>query len=226
MSTTTAIADGSNEEQNGTETVVTITAPNLQVAELNIIGNAPYVQERFSDKIRKQMLEKHAKGSQSKKGEKRKPRNFKEDYEGCFHRGPNDEYGIPASAFRAALISACRLCGFKMTLAKLSVFILPDFFDKRDGTPLVQLHGKPKRVDLPTRNATGVADIRIRPMWDEWSAKVKVRYDADQFSETDIANLFVRVGLQVGVGAGRPDSKKSAGMGWGTFDVVDGARAK
>ena len=35
----------------------------------------------------------------------------------------------------------------------------------------------------------------------------------------DVVNLMVRVGLQVGIGEGRPSSKKSNGIGWGLFDV-------
>ena len=45
--------------------------------------------------------------------------------------------------------------------------------------------------------------------------------DADQFSLTDITNLLSRVGAQVGIGEGRPDSKSSAGMGWGMFRLSD-----
>jgi ribosomal protein S17 len=41
----------------------------------------------------------------------------------------------------------------------------------------------------------------------------------DQFKVQDVANLLSRVGEQVGICEGRPDSKNSAGMGWGTFQV-------
>lgn len=58
-------------------------------------------------------------------------------------------------------------------------------------------------------------------MWEEWAADVRIRYDADQFSLTDVSNLISRVGSQVGVGEGRPDSKNSAGMGWGTFRLAN-----
>jgi hypothetical protein len=37
---------------------------------------------------------------------------------------------------------------------------------------------------------------------------------------TDMFNLISRVGEQVGIGAGRPDSKMSAGQGWGTFRLI------
>jgi hypothetical protein len=59
-------------------------------------------------------------------------------------------------------------------------------------------------------------------MWEPgWEATVRIRFDADLFTITDVANLLRRAGLQVGVGEGRPDSKKSAGMGWGIFDISE-----
>jgi hypothetical protein len=59
-------------------------------------------------------------------------------------------------------------------------------------------------------------------MWREWSATLRIQFDADQFQTSDVANLLARAGLQVGIGEGRPDSKKSAGMGFGQFEVVNG----
>jgi len=46
---------------------------------------------------------------------------------------------------------------------------------------------------------------------------VVVNFDADQFTVQDVTNLMQRVGMQVGIGEGRPDSRDSAGLGWGTF---------
>jgi hypothetical protein len=37
----------------------------------------------------------------------------------------------------------------------------------------------------------------------------------------DVTNLINRVGLQVGIGEGRPDSKDSAGIGLGLFEIVN-----
>ena len=72
---------------------------------------------------------------------------------------------------------------------------------------------------MPTRNATGVFDIRVRPMWREWYAQPVIQFDADQFKLQDVFNLLSRVGMQVGLGEGRPDSKMSSGLGYGTFTV-------
>jgi hypothetical protein len=119
------------------------------------------------------------------------------------------------------MISACRIVGFKMTQAKMAVFIEADDIDAGDGTPLVFINGKPESVMHHVRNATGVADLRVRAMWREWSALVRVRFDADLFTVTDVTNLLARAGVQVGIGEGRPDSKSSSGMGWGLFAIEE-----
>lgn len=210
-----------------TSNVVQIKAPNILSAKFRIIGTAPFVQAKFSQKAKNQIRETQEAGSQAKSKKKREPKNFDEVCDASVHYSKDGWPGIPAGAFRAAMISACRLVGFKMTLAKLSVFVEADGYDCDDGTPLVKLIAKKyKRVDLHVRNATGVVDLRSRPMWEEWAADVVVKYDADQFSLTDVSNLLSRVGAQVGIGEGRPDSKNSAGMGWGTFRIADEKEAR
>jgi len=196
---------------------IQIAAPRMRTVEFAVKGTAPYVQARFSAKAMQAMASKMAAGSVSRKGVKRDPRDFDDDYRQAMHLSTDGWHGIPAGAFRQAMISACRLVGFKMTLAKLSVFVEADGFDRVDGVPLIRIQGTPERIDMAVRNATGVADIRVRPMWRDWSTNLRVRYDEDQFSLDDITNLVMRVGMQVGIGEGRPDSRDSAGLGWGTF---------
>lgn len=201
--------------------VVQVTPPNLVEAAFEIEGDAPYVQNKFSQKAKNAIKEAQLAGSRNTKGGKKAPKDFDACYEGALHVDKDGHYGIPATAFRQALISACRLVGYKMTIAKLSVFVHADGFDREDGTPLVRItSGKPRKVEHMVRVANGNPDIRVRPMWDEgWKARVRIRYDGDQFSLTDVTNLMLRVGMQVGVGEGRNDSKSSAGMGWGSFTL-------
>ena len=209
------------EQAKKTECV--IAAPNLQRAEFTIIGTAPYVQHKFPQKAKQMMMDKQQQGAQAKKGKAREAKNFQDVYEGAQHKTADGKNGIPASAFRAALISACRLVGFKMTLAKLSVFVEADGFDVEDGSPMVFFtKGTPRRVEHHVRLETGVCDIACRAMWDAgWEANVRITFDAGQFSLADVANLLARAGMQVGIGAGRPDSSSSAGCGWGTFKVSE-----
>lgn len=208
-------------EKRETKREVVISAPNMATAIFKIIGTAPYVQARFSQKAMQQMADKMRAGGTSRKGKARAARDFDADYEGAKHTSTEGWIGIPAGAFRNAMISACRLVGFKMTLGKLSVFVEADGFDAVDGVPLIRINGEPEKQEMHVRNATGVVDIRVRPMWRDWSAEIRVRYDQDQFTHQDVANLLNRVGQQVGIGEGRPDSKSSAGLGWGLFAITN-----
>ena len=201
---------------------VTIRPPNFQTAAFRITGTAPYCQNNFSQKAHNQIRVKQEAGSAGKKGQKREPKDFQACYEGAKHKSSEGWCGIPATAFRKAMVSACRVVGFKMTLAKLAVFVEADGFGE-DGTPLVRiLKGEPKYHEAAVRNENGVCDLRARPMWAPgWEADVRVRFDADLFTVEDIANLLMRVGQQVGIGEGRPDSTNSCGMGWGMFRILE-----
>jgi hypothetical protein len=203
---------------------VSITPPNFKTAAIRIRGSAPLVIHAFSAKSQAMMEEQQQLGEQAKKGRKREPKDFTALYNRARHISRQGWDGIPAAAFRNALISACRVVGFKMTIAKLSLFVLADGFDRESGQPLVKItKGKPREHRSAARNASGVIDIRARPMWEEgWEAIVRVKWDGDQFQPSDVVNLFARVGGQVGICEGRPDSAMSAGCGWGTFEVVSG----
>lgn len=150
-----------------TETVV-ISPPNIKQVSFGIIGTAPYVQLKFSEKAKEQIRATQEAGARARKGTKKEPRNFENDYRQAMHTSFEGWCGIPASALRNALISACRIVGFQMTKAKLALFIVPDGVDGGDGTPLVKITGEPEMVIHHVRNE---------------------------------------------IGEGRPDGKKSAGMG-------------
>lgn len=209
------------EEVGKTEHVL-ITPPRFDYAKVLIRGTAPLVICAFAQKAMNQIIETQKAGSQSRKGKKRDPKDFDEVYEGAQHISREGWHGFSAAAIRNAAISACRLVGYKMTIAKMSLFVLQDGFDRVYGIPLIRItKGKPTRNTMPARPNAGGVDIRVRPMWIEgWEAVLNLRWDADQFSASDTLNLITRVGMQVGIGEGRPDSPNSAGMGWGTFEIV------
>lgn len=199
-----------------------ITPPNFGVVELEIEGIAPYVQLKFNEKAKNAMREKMEAGSQRKKGNKKEARDFDEDYKQALHKSADGWYGIPSTAIKDAMVTACSLpaVDFHMTKARMALFLEQDGVDTEDGTPLIRIKGEPEAVTHHVRNATGVADLRVRAMWREWSATVRIRFDQDTFSLQDVVNLLSRAGLQVGIGEGRPASKKSkCGMGWGIFQV-------
>lgn len=202
-------------------TAVAITAPDFRRISLNIRGTAPLVINRFSAKAMEIMRQTQEAGSTAKSKKTRDPKDFDALYEGAKHIAGEGWEGIHAAAFRNAAISACRACGFKMTHAKLAFMVEQDGFDRVDGAPLVRLtSGVAEPWVAPTRNATGVVDLRCRPLYREWGATLRIRYDAGMLTAEDVVNLISRVGLQVGIGEGRPDSKMSAGLGFGLFEIL------
>ncbi len=205
------------------EVHLTIAPPNILTASFRIKGTAPLVMNKFSQKAKQGMKRTQEAGSTGKKGKKREGKDFKAMYEGSKHISTQGWCGIPASAFRSAMVSACKLCGYAMTRAKLSIFIEADGFDADDHSPLVKItKGKPKYFESVVRIQGTTCDIHARALWEPgWEAVVRISYDADQFTLSDVANLLSRVGKQNGILEGRPVSKTSAGCGWGLFDVCN-----
>lgn len=204
-----------------TEELVVIQPPDFRLLELKIEGTSPLVINRFSSKAMEQMRATQEAGSAAKSKKTREPKDFTALFENAKHVSEDNWEGIHAAAFRNGAISACRACGFKMTHAKLAFSVYADGYDRVDGAPLVRLtHGEAEQYVAPTRNATGVVDLRCRPMYRRWGAKLRIRYDAGMLTAADVTNLIMRVGLQVGIGEGRPDSKNSAGLGFGLYELV------
>lgn len=180
---------------------------------------SPLVIHAFSAKARAVMREAQELGSLGKKRKTKDPKDFDAAYQGARHISQDGWDGAAAATFRNAMISACRLVGYKMTIGKLSVFVEADGTSVADGTPLVRIHGEPYPFEAVVRNQTGVSDIRVRPRWDRWTANLRIRFDREQMSDEDIINLLVRAGMQCGIGEGRPDSSNSFGLGWGLFEI-------
>ena len=199
---------------------IAISPPDFRHISIRLKGTSPLVINRFSQKAMEEMRATQEAGSTSRAKKVRTAKDFNALYEGAKHKSIEGWEGIHAAAFRNAAISACRAVGFKMTHAKLAFSVIEDGWDMADNAPLVRiLDGEAEQWVAPTRNATGVIDLRSRPMYKKWGARLNIRYDAGMFSDADIVNLISRVGMQVGIGEGRPDSKQSAGLGFGLFEI-------
>jgi|SRR5215469_2093119 len=202
--------------------VVRIQPPRFQTATFKIQGTAPLVIHRFSAKTKAEMKQKMEIGGPARSRKVREARSTDDLYEEARYRSAEGWDGFHAGALRKAMISACKLVGYKMTLAKLSIFVEADGYDALEPQiPLIRIIGKSRKQEDMARVETGQPYVTVRAAFLDWSAIVTIRWDLDQFTLTDIANLLQRVGLQVGLGEGRPDSVNSAGLGWGLFSVVE-----
>jgi len=202
--------------------IIEVKAPNFRNIKLPLVGLACYVSNNMSPQSMKAMKDGMGGKKVDKKAKsERAAKDFQADYEGSLHCDKDEGWiGIPAAAFRASLIRACSGVGIEMTRGRQAFFVEADGVDK-DGKPLVKItKGKPEYFEALVKNANGGSDLRARARFDAgWEALLSVSYDADMFSETTVANLTLRAGKTVGVGAGRPFSSASAGCGWGVFTI-------
>ena len=200
---------------------ITIKAPYFKGAIFELEGTEPLVIHNFCQKalldyIRQQELGDAGKNTNRKKA----PKDFKALYAGAFHRSEEGWAGICSNAYRNSMISACRVAGYAMTKAKLSLFPVHEGRDHESEVGLIKIIGRPKETRMMVRLPTsGKIDVACRPMWKQWKLKLHLNWDAHQFKTNDVANLLAIAGMQVGVGEGRPDSPKSNGMGWGLWRV-------
>lgn len=199
---------------------VTIKPPKFERAVFKVSGIAPLVIHRFSAKTKEQMKQKMEIGKAAGSKKERAPKSTDETFHESRYISKAGWDGFHAGAVRNAMISACRLVGFKMTLAKLSVFVEADGWDAVEPQiPLVRVYGEAVKQEDMARVETGQPYVTVRAAYHGWYANITIRWDGDQFTVEDITNLLSRVGLQVGLCEGRPDSPNSAGMGWGLFEI-------
>lgn len=204
-----------------TENVETISPPKMAVLHLHIRGTAPLMICRFSQKSMNSIKEKQKAGTTANVKKVREARDFDADFEAARHRSKEGWDGINASAFRNGAIDVCRVANFKMTHAKLAIFVEQDGYDVVDKVPLVRIHGEePVNSTMAVRNATGVMDLRARPCWEEWEMYPRIRFDQHVLTQNDVINLIMRVGAQAGIGEGRPNGRAGAGLGFGLFEIV------
>jgi len=199
---------------------IQIKPPKFQKAKIRIRGDVPMLSNAMSSEARAKMKASQEEGTRARKMKRsRDPKDFHAQFRGSLHISREGWYGLPCSSFRNAMIDACRTVDFAMTRAKYFIFVEADGYDANDGTPLVKINGEPVPDERIGKLASGASDILVRGRFDEWWADVTIKWDADSLSANDIVNLLARAGVHCGVGAGRPNSKNSAGIGMGTFMV-------
>src|SRR5688572_10023245 len=86
-----------------TETAVELPQLRIQTIEVTLIGDTPLIVHKWSEKARKQMLDKQMKKASAGKEAKDPEREFRES----LHMTPDGRYGFPIIGIKAAAVTAC-----------------------------------------------------------------------------------------------------------------------
>lgn len=179
-------------------TKIELPALRIQTLSLMLVGDSPLIVHAWSEKAKRQMLDK-----QMKKATKAKEAKDPEaDYEACFYRTETGGYGFPAIGVKAAMVSACRFVDMKMTEARGAFHI---------DCEMLSVIGDPRPREDMVRVGMGTADIRYRPEFVHWRIPVDIKFNAGVISPEQIANLLNTAGFAIGIGEWRPERNGSYG---------------
>lgn len=174
--------------------VITIPPIDVRKMELTLVGDSELIVHRWSEKAKKEMLDKQMGKAKSGKKAAKDP---EQDYRDSLYTMPDGSYGFPAVAFKSTAVDACRFVeGMKMTEARGAFHIIGE---------LVRIDGEPRMREDMVRVGMGTADIRYRAGFPEWSTTITISYNAGVFTPEQIVNLFNQGGFGVGVGEWRPE---------------------
>jgi hypothetical protein len=193
---------------------VAIQQPNVLAVTLEVTGTAPLIQNKFSEKALHEMLRKHMGLSVQK--EKKIPAEcieratiYNEDRKVC----------IPPTAFKKAMLTAAGgIKGLKKGQLRTSIFV------EGKSIPIKFSRMVPQMDMVRTSGIGRTPDVRFRPRFEDWSARLTIQFQESIPVQT-IADLLNRAG-SVGVGEWRPEKDGTFGTFEVTRNITDQAEIK
>ncbi len=194
---------------NKTETAE-IKEIDVRTVKVNIKGLSPVILHRWSDKAKKEMLDK-----QMKKTVKKVAKDPEEQFKDSVYRLDDEGLGFPVDGFKKAMVRGAKQLGLVMTDMRTGFFVHGEYSAKED-RELVRIEGELSMREDTVRISGATADIRYRGQVANWSATLKISYNAAVVSFDHIVNMLNAAGYGVGIGDWRPERD---GM-FGRFEVV------
>lgn len=198
---------------------VAIELPALKIGlmEVTVVGDSPLIVHAWSQKAKREMLDKQMKRAKGAKEAK----DPAADFDASMYRLADGGYGFPSVAFKnAAVTAATSIAGITKIAARQAFHILGEdadiegaFDGAKSRVNLIRIDGSaPAMREDMVRVGMGTADLRYRPEFTSWRARLLVRYNAGVLSEAQILNLLNTAGFAVGVGEWRPEKDGQYGM--------------
>ncbi len=212
---------------------VTLKQLRIRTIDIQIIGTTPLIMLQFSEKAKNMMLAKQMGEASAGKLPKNPLALFRE-------AAYRDEGGflIKAIWFKAAAVACANDVESKQTEMRRAFHVAGPIAGEfcrlkapRLAKPLTEWdekfkkelvweheHGCSMRCD-PVRNASGVADLRFRAWFPEWSCDLRIEFNEAILSADQLCQLLLAAGFGNGVGEWRPASKQSKTGTFGRFTL-------
>ena len=188
-----------------------IEQPNIFSVTLEVVGQSSLIQNKFAQKTIEEMLRKHMGLSVQK--EKKVP---SEVIERAIVKNADGKVCIPPTAFKSAMLTASsQIKSFdkKKTQLKTVIFI------EGNSIPIKYSRMIPRMDMVRTAGPGKTPDVRFRPCFEDWSARMTILFPESIPVQT-IVDLLNRAG-SVGVGEWRPEKNGSFGTFLVSRNIVD-----
>lgn len=204
--------------------LVEIRPIDIRKVTIRIVGDTPLIMHAWSEKAKREMLEKQMKVTKTKAREAKNPvEDFirsmywlsdmptdmtEAAYEKAIANGAR--FGFPVTAFKQAAISAA----YRMGWTKDKMSMRGAFFIDGDADQMLEIKSEPPvmREDM-VKVGMGTADIRYRGEFRNWYADMDISYNANgQYTIEQIINVINAGGYVCGVGEWRPERDGQYGM--------------
>lgn len=204
--------------------VIEIRPIQIKKATIHIVGDSPLIVHAWSEKAKREMLEKQMKVTKTKAKTAKNPvEDFirsmywltpmpEEMTESAFNESIQNgaRFGFPVTGFKQAAISAA----YRMGWAKDKASLRGAFFIDCDENQMVEIKSDPPimREDMVKLLGT-TADIRYRGEFRNWSADITVSFNENgQYTLEQIINIINAGGYVCGIGEWRPEKDGQYGM--------------
>lgn len=195
------------------EVNVSIPAIDIRTFELKLVGDSPLIVHAWSEKAKREMLEKQMKKASKGKEAKDPFKDFVNSLYWLSEKPENPtmddvkkaKFGFPSVAFKAAAVDG----GYQSGVTSTKTTSRGAFHITGD---MVEIEGTPDIREDMVRIGMGTADIRYRGEFKKWSVTLHIRYNASAMSMEQIINLFNIGGFACGVGEWRPSKDGNFGM--------------
>lgn len=191
---------------------------------VRIKGTSPLIMHAWSEKAKREMLEKQMKTT---KTTAKTAKNPVEDFirslywltpmpetftEEAFEKAIADgaRFGFPVTGIKQAAISA----SYRLGWTKDKMSLRGVFFIDGDENQMIEIHSDPPimREDM-VKIAGGTADIRYRGEFRNWYADLDISFNENgQYTLEQIINIINAGGYTCGIGEWRPERDGQYGM--------------
>lgn len=184
-----------------TKNQVTIPEADLKTISLAIRGipGSTLLMNRFSEDAGQKI-----KDTQLNKPKKKCPKDPDKVFKGSQYRTADGKLGVPALAFKAAMVRAAKIAGENMTDMRTGFHVIGNII------PFTKHSKAIAREDFLSLPAGG-RDWKIRTEIESWELKVTITFNNNFISADQLANLLSLAGFHCGILDNRPNSPKSSG---------------